>query len=664
MGRQIDITLGLKDNLTGALRNAVREGVTGIDRLQDKLSKLHSPGIKSPVLPNIPTPGTSQGIGVGGIVTGNVIADALGAIASGILSAGQGVIDSFASAYKSAEEANKGQLSAASNISVLMDKSYAQGKSIATKATEQLAGIAKSLPGATKDYQDTFTGLSDTLSQASLITENGLKESGLAFVRGVTLMAKDSGKTTQQMSTDIGKLMSEGASKALFNNDTFANNPVFQATLTKNLTKAGKGIDDFFKMSIGERTEFVNKSMGQIYSPEKLSEMATSATSRLDTVMADLFDPNAGVFGFLKTIKLDGIDTSVFGQVNLTMGKLIDFGTKLASIVFPDGVGGILESLAGGIQRVGLWAEQGTKALASIQNIAPFDSLLNFISSGGIVQGLMSGLGSVMNSIGTGLAASLNTVDYATISTRITYAVLKGMEAVTMSISTGFIGGNEGLNSLMMTAFNIGGQILFGTLVGIGSYLADRVTEVWTIGTSAVSSTISSGLSTLGEYVSGRFGELMGVADGLIGQISSAISSVMGAIASTISSVISAIQSIPIPGIGSGSPVKARYSGQHMDRLQAFTGNTRFDKVGTASMGNLLTAAKVESERMPIGSHLVVANSSELIVPRHKIPDVVGNQNQTVQNVTIAPVFHVQNKEQIMNSLSQILNNSPVMSMV
>jgi hypothetical protein len=278
----------------------------------------------------------------------------------------------------------------------------------------------------------------------------------------------------------------------------------------------------------------------------------------------------------------------------------------------------------------------------------------------------MNGLSSVMGSIGTSLAASMGTVDYATISTRITYAVLKGMETVTMSISTGFIGGNEGLNSLIMSAFNIGGQILFGTLVGIGSYLADRVTEVWTAGTTAVSSTISSGLSTLGEYVSGKFGELMGVADGLIGQISSAISSVMGAIASTISSVISAIQSIPIPGFGSGggSPVKARYSGQHMDRLQAFTGNLRFDKVGTASLGNLVGAAKLESSKMPMGANLVVANSSELIVPRNKIPEVVGSQNQTVQNVTIAPVFHVQNKEQIMNSLSQILNNSPVVSMV
>jgi uncharacterized protein (DUF1499 family) len=101
-----------------------------------------------------------------------------------------------------------------------------------------------------------------------------------------------------------------------------------------------------------------------------------------------------------------------------------------------------------------------------------------------------------------------------------------------------------------------------------------------------------------------------------------------------------------------------------MDRLQAFTGHTRFNKIGTASLGNLVGAAKLESSKMPMGANLVVANSSELIVPRNKIPEVVGSQNQPVQNVTIAPVFHVQNKEQIINSLSQILNNSPVMSMV
>jgi hypothetical protein len=173
----------------------------------------------------------------------------------------------------------------------------------------------------------------------------------------------------------------------------------------------------------------------------------------------------------------------------------------------------------------------------------------------------------------------------------------------------------------------------------------------------------------LGEYVSGRFGELMGVADGLIGQISSAISSVMGAIASTISSVISAIQSIPIPGIGSGSQVKARYSGQHMDRLQAFTGNLRFDKVGTASTGNLLTAAKVESERMPIGSHLVVANSSELIIPRNKIPNILPvsqpqPSTQINQPVTMQFSFTVQSKEQIQDALNRVLNSAPQLSMV
>lgn len=100
------------------------------------------------------------------------------------------------------------------------------------------------------------------------------------------------------------------------------------------------------------------------------------------------------------------------------------------------------------------------------------------------------------------------------------------------------------------------------------------------------------------------------------------------------------------------------------DKLQSFTGHQRFDKVGTASLGNLVGAAKLESSKMPSGANLVMANSSELIIPRNRIPDVIGNQNQPVQHLTIAPVFHVQNKEQILNSLAQVLNNSPVMRMV
>lgn len=57
------------------------------------------------------------------------------------------------------------------------------------------------------------------------------------------------------------------------------------------------------------------------------------------------------------------------------------------------------------------------------------------------------------------------------------------------------------------------------------------------------------------------------------------------------------------------------------------------NRVRTASNG-LFDAARLEASRMPSGSDLVIANSSELIIPRNQINQVMNGTGTTV-NITV-----------------------------
>jgi hypothetical protein len=58
------------------------------------------------------------------------------------------------------------------------------------------------------------------------------------------------------------------------------------------------------------------------------------------------------------------------------------------------------------------------------------------------------------------------------------------------------------------------------------------------------------------------------------------------------------------------------------------------NRVLTASNG-LFDAARLEASKMPSGSSLVMANSSELIIPRNQINQVLGGSGTTV-NISIS----------------------------
>jgi hypothetical protein len=253
-------------------------------------------------------------------------------------------------------------------------------------------------------------------------------------------------------------------------------------------------------------------------------------------------------------------------------------------------------------------------------------------------------------------------------------------------------GGNmEGIFGVLLGGFALIGNVALGILYGVAGALpgllgslGNAIVVVWG---SFEASIISAGglvLSALGDF----FGAMVEAVGSWVGSVLEGVGSIASSIGTAISGLVASIPDklasigSAISGIGSaissfisdklnsligrggsGQNVPAKYSGQnlHLTSQNSFRGGTKFmDRVLTAS-GGLWDAAQLEASRMPTGSRLVMANSSELIVPRNQINQVLNGTGTTV-NITINT-----KADQVINdtvaALSEALRR-PAMSML
>ena len=697
MGRGIDISLGLKDNLTGALKSAVSGSIGALDKLQSKMDNLKAPSNLG---------GGSSG-GGGGSVFGqvlgaNLISDALSNIASGILNAGQSLIGAIGDQFKASEEANRGALGATSANAALLGIAFKDSAELTKTISATLAESANKLPGATKDYLDAFNGVSDTLVLSGGMTKKGLTEQGKQMVELTALLGQASGSGSATTSTVLGKMLGDTGSEALFRIDAFEKVPAFKAILEKDLQKAGKTLGDFFKMDAKAKQEQLVGVKKQLFSKEYIDQMNLSMGAQLDTLKSRLFDPTSGLFGFMRYVKFEGKDTNVLTE----LGKTFSVLTSAASEVVQS-FGGLsfdpMVALVSGLRTLSAVIKDpaamlptvGANLGSGLQNI--FNTLINLPGT------FIQGLGRILQ------GAAIDGSQVQLISSQITLGIINFVRGGLDSLSANAGGNLEGVFGVILGGFALIGNIALGVLYGIGQSLPGLLgsigtallssvgafsdafglmmqTAIFTVGevggaiVGAVSGFFSSVGSTIGTWVSavqtgfssvvesissGISGLIANIPNGLAA-IGTAIQGIGSAISSAISSLVSsAINSISgaIGSVVAGKAVGAKYSGQnlHLAQMNSFRGGIgSLNKVRTASDG-LWDAALLESQRMPSGSSLVVANSSELIVPRNQINQVLNGSGTTV-NITINTQANQVIKDTVA-ALTEALNR-PSMSMV
>jgi hypothetical protein len=696
MGRGIDITLGLKDNLSGALKSTTRSVAGELDSLQKKMD-----GMKGPKLGASGGGGSSGGgaggagggLSMGGLITGNLISDALSNIASGILNAGGMLVGAIGDQFKASEEANRSALGATSANAALLGIAFKDSAKMTTSISATLAKSAEKLPGATKDYLEAFNGVSDTLVLSGGMTKKGLTESGKQMVELTALLGKASGSGSATTSTVLGKMLGDTGSEALFRIDAFEKVPAFKALLEKDLEKAGKTLKDFFKMDAKAKQEQLVGVKKQLFSKDYIDQMNLSMGAQLDTLQGKLSDPTSGLFGFMRTVKFEGGNTNVLTELGKTFA--------------------VLSAAAGEV----LGAMGGVSFDPMVALVAGLRGLANFVKNPGealpgVVSGLMSGLGSFVQSLvllpvqlvsglGSmlmGLAADGGQVQTiaATVSAGVVgwvtnainglsaqrgdalegiFGVLLGGFALIGNVALGIIYGVAGqlpsllgaIGSSMMASLQLFGSILGmvwnestaylgemgGQIMGaIGGFFGSFISSIVGLHTAVV-----EGVGSAVTSIATGFTSLISGLPGQLAQIGSAISGIGSAIAGYITSKLSSLVG------GGGGNVGSKYSGQnlHLTNQNSFTGGKgNMNRVLTASNG-LFDAANLESARMPSGSSLVMANSSELIIPRNQIDRVLNGSGTTVNIVVNSKADRV--IQDTVAALTEALNR-PAMSMV
>jgi hypothetical protein len=673
MGRGIDITLGLKDNLTAALKGAVKSSLGSLDSLQKKMDGMHGPK-------QVPSVGGSGGGSSGSfmsdMVGANLISTALQSVANGILGAGQALVGAIGAQFTAAEEANRRALGATSANAALLGIAFKDSAKLTSSISKTLAQSALKLPGATKDYLDAFNGVSDTLVLSGGMTKKGLTDAGREMVELTALLGQASGSGSAVTSTVLGKMLGDTGSEALFRIDAFEKVPAFKALLEKDLQKAGKTLKDFFKMDAAAKQAQLVGVKKQLFSKDYITQMNLSMGAQIETLKGKLFDPTSGMFGFLREVKFEGKNTTVLAELGKTFSLLVATATEALGAM-----GGVtmdpMLMLIKGLRKLTEYIKDPSSAIPDLIGMMTtgWHAYGNFIFS--LPSRLLQSAGKFL------MGLSMDGAQVQLITSQITGAII-GYVTTAINALSGSSGGNiSGVFEVILGGFALIGNVALGVLYGIAQSLPGLlgaignaiVTGALTLGSSfasmmvdvlpivaevgvqvggAISGFFASVLGVVGSWVNSMaekstaigagiaeyFSGLIAGIPGYLSSIGSAIQNLGSAVSNAISSQVSAaIGSISgaVGSMVSGKGIPSRYSGQnlHLVSTNSFQGGARhMNRVLTASNG-LFDAARLEASKMPSGSSLVMANSSELIIPRNQINQVLGGSGTTV-NISIS----------------------------
>ena len=642
--KEVQVKISLKDAFSTALKAATTAAKNELRGLANT---------RLPLPRTAPLSNQSGNIGLGTIAAGNLLSTAISSVASGVTSAGATLINAIGNQVTEAAQANRSSINSAGAIRALLDVTDEVAQSIQSSSISKFTELARKLPGETSDYLDTFNGLSDTLILAGGLTKDGLNDAGTELVTAATLLSQSTGKGSQQTATDLGKLM-EAKSAAILSNDTFQNNPAFKAAIEKQMKTAGSDLDGFFQLAATDRMKVLNKASASLNSKADLDRMANSLDSQIGTLQSDLFGVQ-GLFGFMRKIKMPTGDTTIFAELGKTFSALTKAGTAIVTALgladfdpliglaqwlrsVSDVARQVTQGLQGGMAGVGamlagIWERVTSTIMGTVFNL-----LASVKSSGGFSK-LGESVGQVLGTVGAALAEFGGR-----------FMAEHGAE-ISVGIFQFAQGVGQGLLSKLPELATGLGTMVIGVLQSVAQSFAGIQVAIVQAGLDAAGKVGSGLLGAIGQFIgaikSGFESGIAGVGAAIAGVFEQIKSQIASLASNAVAQVGSAAMSASVPGgkatvdffswAGKQVGIGGKYSGNHtnlLDRLGE-KGDAGLGTIGTAFQGNLLDAIATENRMKPSGSSLMIANSSELIVPRDKVRQMSKSEQPVVFNIAI-----------------------------
>ncbi|MBD2060510.1 hypothetical protein H6F88_31710 [Oculatella sp. FACHB-28] len=593
------------------------------------------------------------------VISGSIIkANLLGSAINSAMSVATAAVRQFTTSIGDSIVAQQQNISIAGDFARLTGESFTEAGQFIDDFAERMSAAAGSLPGATADYVNLGKGISDNLVPAfkdlnGVFDPEQFQEYLDAISRDGAFRSISSGVDVGNAGLGISKYLGGASIAELSQIKFFEANPAVLNFIQEEAKALGKELED---LSTRERADVLRRALAV---PDEVIKASQNTISGLvEGFKSTLFDPTSGLFGLMRRVNggtaLEAITSaigSLIGEDGLltAIGETLDvlgisFGdpmvalrnTALTFTARVKYVTGILNDISEGFGEAGNGLDWDSITndifylFTQLFDVGQLNSILNGSGSkvAELVNNLLDGIASLdwgaIGAMSGELLADvlnegldfLNGFDF-TVLLPLTLRVLDNLLT-----GVGSFLANVDWGSLLMVGIKV---IALNAVYGIASAIAVSIAGA-VLSLGAIPAAIIAGVAALvavivanwdaivsffqtqwgnlTNAVSGGFQALVEFVKNGWDSLTETVGSHWESIQSSVTGFFSRVQSFftravnLIPGLGSQevqtSPVPNAANG--------------------LNVGGLLGAIARESSRMPSGSELVVANSSEAIL--------------------------------------------------
>lgn len=376
-------------------------------------------------------------------------------------------------------------------LSALTGISYDQAGDFVDKLNTKIAEMGKTLPVAAQDIKSVAGAIQDDLIEA-FKTANGVNFKGLeTALVGISSDFAVLGKSANVASGDVQMGLARflgGASSSEYEQlNLFQRNNALKNELKRQL----KGRENK-NLTVQERVQILQSVGSKLNSPETRKRLAGSVQGLISNFQDTLFDPDTGIFGFMKDVdpKLKGRQ-SVLTAFNAALEELIgdnglfnNIGKLLAAagIQLADPMALLksgIDTFTAGLQKVNEalgaareFYNMGSNLPQVLKSLTSYFGITKNIFNPDRYRNIGSSLGSLVGSIGVRVLDFLQSINWNAVFDsvgQVFNAAIATMQGFLSNLSTSLLprllGATQSIDSgAISTAVSLGIEKLFGAI--------------------------------------------------------------------------------------------------------------------------------------------------------------------------------------------------------
>lgn len=248
-------------------------------------------------------------------------------------------INFVGSRIREASSANQELISTTGMLQGLLGVSFKEAGTIVDKLNDSIFKTTNALPGATKEYVELANSIVDNLIPAAkdakgVLDTDKLIKTTTEMTAIFGLLGKGAGTTRENVTIGLTRAIGGTASLSeLGRIDLFERNQALMNKIKEELAK--RGAKELKDVNEATRIEILRKAGGTLITPETLAALTDTLDARLENLAGELFDPQRGMFGFLRKIDARGGQTvldavkKAFDSVKGIFDKIGEIAKKL-----------------------------------------------------------------------------------------------------------------------------------------------------------------------------------------------------------------------------------------------------------------------------------------------------------------------------------------------